>query len=736
MLRKRILINGVVQGVGFRPFIYKSALKFRLSGFVQNTSAGVITEAQGSKENINKFILFIKQNCPPQAKIEDLKITDIKEKKEKGFLIIASKKDNIQTVFLPPDLAMCKDCGKEILNPKDRRFLYPLTNCTNCGPRLSITKTLPYDRKATTMSKFKMCPACQKEYESPNSRRFHAQPNACPVCGPQVFFKFKNKNFKGLKALKTAAVFLDKGKITAVKSIGGYHLACDAKNPKAVTSLRLSKKRPYKPLAIMFKDLKTAKKYCFINKIEARALLSPAAPIVIVKKKKELKLISDNLNNYGIMLPYTPLHKILFSLLKTDVLVMTSGNAKGGALCSGDGEAFKKLSKIADGFLYHEREIYNKVDDSIMFEALGKMRFIRRARGFAPLPATLAKKAKKSILALGADKTAAFCLVKENKAYLSQYIGDLNKKENGGFYLTALEKNKRLLGINPQVTIADLHPGYFTNKLPFKNVNKIQHHAAHALSVAAEHNLKGRFLAVNLDGSGLGSDGAIWGGEFLAFNNKNWKRAAYFEPLPLPAGDESVSEIWLLTLGAIKKIYGKDWTNYKYLFKNVPRQKFRLALKLIDNGINVYNSSSAGRVFDIVSHIALGITKTTYQAQAAMELEAKCLRLKSPYKVVMEKQNGCYIIKTGEMLKEILSYSRSAEEISARFHAYMVYSVLETAKKLKLKNICLSGGVFQNKVLLKGTVNVLKRAGFNVYLNEQTPCNDGGLALGQAWNMV
>ncbi|WP_424243994.1 hydrogenase maturation protein HypF [Elusimicrobium posterum] len=736
MLRKKLLITGIVQGVGFRPFLYKTTAALRLSGSARNTSRGVICEVQGSEEQINKFIKVLNTKAPPQAKIESIKISDAKVKKETGFKILESKTEDIKTAQLPPDLALCKNCAAEITDKKNRRYLYPLTNCTDCGPRFSITKTLPYDRSKTTMAKFKMCPQCKAEYEDVVSRRFHAQPNACPVCGPKVFFINKNKKIEGKDALKLLAESLKEGKIAAIKSIGGYHLACDAKNKKVVELLRKRKNRPHKPFALMFADLESMRKYCTLTKLEQETLLSPAAPVVIVKKKKELPAVAPKLDTYGVMLPYTPLHKIIFSLLPKDsVLVMTSANKSGGALCNTDKEALTKMKNIADVFLTHERKIYNKLDDSIMQEVLGEMLWLRRARGATPEPLKFKKSYKKNILALGANKTAAFCLLKDDKAYLSQYIGDLDNRENQKFYLDALEKNKKLTAVSPSAFVKDLHPGYFTSGLDFKPAKEVQHHTAHALSVAAEHGLENEFLGIIFDGSGLGTDGTIWGGEFLHFKNKSFKRRARFEHIPLIGGDNSVKEIWKLGLAILFKTYGDAWVKYKHLLKGVTESEITTALKMLKTGINCPPASSAGRLFDAVAFFAGLMSRTSYQAQAACELQALYKPNSKTYQIQLAEENGLYILKYAAMIGEILK-EKTAADISTKFHNAVINAAAETAKKINVKTIVLSGGCFQNKILLDGAYKKLTKAGFKVYYNIQVPANDGGVALGQAYALA
>ncbi|MDR1684211.1 MAG: carbamoyltransferase HypF, partial [Elusimicrobiota bacterium] len=538
MLRKKILIRGVVQAVGFRPFVYNSARANKLSGFVFNSGKGVVIEAQGAAGALQKFTRALQKNPPPLSKIESVKIQNIAVKKETGFKIKTTRRARAQT-SAPADIAVCKNCKKDIAGVKNRRYRYAFANCTNCGPRYTIIKNLPYDRAQTTMARFKMCPACKAEFDNPKNRRFHAQPNCCPACGPRLEFIYKSKSAGGIEQ---AAQKIKEGKIIAIKSLGGFHLACNALDKTALARLRARKRRPHKPLALMAGDIKTIKKYCHVNAAEEQLLKSKEAPVVMLKKKVEIPLISDGLATTGFMLPYTPLHKILFDILGPRPLVMTSGNISGQPICIDNKEAQKTLAAVADGFLLHNRPIHNRMDDSVLFELNGKTHFLRRARGYAPGSLRLPAAVKKPTLALGGDLTSAFCLAKGDKAYLSQYIGDLDNAANAAYYKETLKKMRRLLNINPKVFVRDLHPNYFS--AAFKpRATKAQHHLAHALSVAAEHNIKGRFLAFTFDGAGLGANGEIWGAEFLVINKNTWRKAGGFKPVQILGGDSAAEDI-------------------------------------------------------------------------------------------------------------------------------------------------------------------------------------------------
>lgn len=725
VLRKRILIEGVVQGVGFRPHVYRAARACGVSGHTRNTDSGVEIEAQGPAGALDKFIAAVKK-APPRAQITSVSITAVKPKKENSFVILKSARGQ-NSALIPPDIAMCPACAGEIADKKDRRYLYPLANCTDCGPRFSITRALPYDRKNTTMRKFKMCPSCGAEYADPLSRRFHAEPNACPACGPRVFWARQNKTLWDTPALEAAASAIKKGRIIGVKSIGGFHLACDAHAPRAVVKLRRLKNRPHKPFAVMCADIKTAKKYCFINKKEEEALLSPPAPVVLLKKKKDMAGVAPGMNTLGVMLPFTPLHKILFNLCGRDALVMTSANEMREPVIAGNKEAAAFLPGITDGLLMHEREIYNKQDDSVVFELNGKIYFIRRARGYTPAAIKLPVKAKKNILALGAEKTAAFCLVKGDNAFLSQYLGDTAGAGAQKFYLDTLKKTQKLFNIKPSVIMRDLHGGYFTAQ-KFPKATPVQHHAAHALAVAAEHDIKPPFLGIIMDGTGLGTDNTVWGAEFLLFNGKSWARAGHLKEIPLIGGDGAVTEIWKLALAYAAA------AGVPFNIKGIKQADINTARKMAAAGINCPAASSMGRLFDAAAVMAGIRNSVTYQGQAAMELEALCAAPRKPYSFNIERHGGRFVINPLPMIKEIAEGREKKEVISARFHATVIEMCADMAAAVlgkKQMPVVLSGGCFQNKILLAGVMKAL--GGYKVFTGEAAPCNDGGVALGQAY---
>lgn len=720
--RKNLLVNGIVQAVGFRPFVYNLALKLGLSGFVCNTAKGVVIEVQGPVNILDNFLTLLRKEAPALSKIESIKIKDMPLAKEKSFSIKASSGKNAQT-SIPADIAICKDCQADITDKNNLRYHYPFTNCTSCGPRFTIIKTLPYDRAKTTMRKFKMCPICQREFQNPTDRRFHAQPNCCPVCGPRVRFIYKGKPSGGLHE---AAKKLEQGKIIAIKSLGGFHLACNALDRKTVALLRKRKKRPFKPLALMFKDITSAKKYCHINKEEENLLSSPQAPIVMLTKKQDIPLIAEGLPTIGVMLPYTPLHKIIFDIFQGP-LVMTSGNISGEPICITNEEVQEKLSNIADGFLLHNRDIYNRIDDSVLFELGGKTYFLRRARGYVPGSINLPTKVKKQMLAYGGDLTSAFCLAKENKLYLSQYIGDLDKIKNTEYFHQTLIKTQKLLNIKPQVFIRDAHPAYHGAALKPKAI-KVQHHLAHALSVAAEHNID-NFLAFSFDGTGLGEDNTIWGAEFLEINKNKWKRIGCMEPVNIFGGESASTDIWKCGLSYMLNA-GLNDLEIKNILPKIPAA----AINMARQNINCYTASSAGRLFDAAAAI-LGIcTKTTYQAEGAMRLEGaatdKTVKI-YPFNIVQDK--NLLNVKTDAIIKGLIAARAKPQQAASIFHNTLAAIIVAVASKKGIKNIALTGGVFQNKKLLRLCLKQLKIKGFNVFTNNILPTGDGGIAVGQIY---
>ena len=740
-----------MQGVGFRPHVYRLALARSLAGWVKNDASGVTVEAEGPAREVAAFIRDLSALKPPSARIDSVLTAALPAAGGKNFFIAKSGGRATAAAMIPADLALCPDCRREMLDPSDRRYLYPFTNCTNCGPRFTIVKNVPYDRPATTMAGFKMCPVCLREYGDPLDRRFHAQPNACPVCGPRVELLAAGKRSSGLGALEKTAELLIKGRIGALQSLGGFHLACRADSIPALRRLRRAKDRPHKPFAVMVPDLAAARKLCRISALEASALNSPEAPVVMLRRRgKELEACAPRLSRLGVMLPYTPLHAALFALLArrgfTGPLLMTSGNFRDEPICRDGVEVAERLKGVASFTLSHDRPVYNRCDDSVAFEAAGEMRLARRARGYVPgavkLPAGRA-----ALLACGADLKNTFCLVRGSEAFLSQHIGDLSETRNQDYFKETLLKMSGLLKVKPGLIAHDLHPDYASTALALSLPGKkiaVQHHAAHILSVAAEHGLSGAFLGAAFDGTGYGLDGKIWGSEFLVFNGGTWRRAGHLKYFALPGGDIGALEIWRPALALVREAFGPDWRRAAgKIFAGVPRARLNTVERMLQTGISCPLTSSMGRLFDAFSFIAGVRSGATYEAQGPMELES----------LLDGKAHGAYSfgISCGEMLEldpapavaAAVSDRLSgvpAAIIAARLHAGIAAAseaaLLGISKASGIKTVCLSGGVFQNRALLEAVMGRLDRAGLKPLANSAVPANDGGLALGQAWYVL
>jgi len=750
--RYRILIKGRVQGVGFRPTCFRYANEFNLSGYVCNTSEGVLIEIEGEKENMERFIKKIKNFPPPRAEIKEIDIERINLKNEKGFKIIESKEDLDIKVEISPDIATCNDCLKELFNRNDRRYLFSFINCTNCGPRFTITKKIPYDRKNTTMEEFVMCDECKEEYEDVYSRRFHAQPNCCFKCGPKVKL-IDNKGEKiseNIEAIKDASELIKEGKIVGIKGIGGYHIACDALNEKSIKILRERKKRYAKPFALMARDIEVIRRYCYINKEEEKILKSWESPIILLRKKNGiLPEIIAPVNKYlGFFLPYTPVHHLLFYFNKNiSVLIMTSGNFSEEPIIYDDEFAFLRLKDICDFFLTHNRKIYINCDDSVLRIFNKKIYFIRRSRGYVPSPVEIPYKSKKIIFAAGSDLKNTFSFVKNNNVYLSQHIGDLENYFSIESYKKSIELFKNILEIEPEIIVYDMHPGYFSSKISkeiFKDLKKIevQHHHSHIASCMADNKLENeKVIGVAFDGTGYGIDGKIWGGEFLICDYGSFERVAHLKYMPL-LGEISIKEVWRIGATYLYKIFGDEFLNLDIEFvKKIDEKKWELMKKQIENNINLFLNSSMGRLFDAVSSICGIRDKITYEGQASIELEMKMEknRKRRHYNYEIRKENNVYIIDPETILREIVRDIKnkvSTAIISFKFHITISEIINQICRILRdernINKVCLSGGVFQNMFLLNETFKLLKKNKFEVFIHNKVPANDGGLSLGQA----
>ena len=763
---KHIHVTGIVQGVGFRPFVYGLAARFDLYGWVCNTSAGVDIHIEGDQENINSFIESLSNEKPPLAVIDQINTTDVQSENFKTFDIRPST--FIEGEFQPisPDIAICADCERELFDPNDRRYLYPFINCTNCGPRFTIIKDLPYDRAATTMYKFQMCETCGAEYENPLDRRFHAQPIACPECGPSV--QLRNSTSTGQSAgmvvsnidLRLSAVLktrqlLREGKIVAIKGLGGFHLACDANNEKAVQELRRRKGRVGKPFALMFANIESVLRYCEVNEAEYDLLMGREKPIVLLKVKSNLAMarsVAPNMDTLGVMLPYTPLHHLLLN--QTDptlaqqaaplVLVMTSGNLSEEPIMISNETAQENLAPLADAFLMHNRKIQIRCDDSVVRVDDHSPIFLRRSRSYAPYPVSLSFDSQPT-LAVGGELKNTFCLTRDRYAFLSQHIGDMENTEVYESFEQNIEHLSRLFHIQPQVIAYDMHPNYFTTQwaLWTQRSNKdvkiipVQHHHAHIASCMADNKLDNRkLIGLSFDGTGYGTDGAIWGGEVMLASYADFERVAHLEYLPLPGGDSATRNPWRIAVGYAESL-GLDIADLPFL-ESLDSQSVSIVRQQVQKKLNAPLTSSMGRLFDAISSL-IGIrNQVTYEAQAAIEMEVlakKFIAEANPYP--FEIEDG--IIRVGELFKHVIQDVRSGQAagfIGARFHHTVCAMAVDASKCVRQKSgineVALSGGVWQNQILLDLTRSALLRENFIVYTHRQTPANDGGLALGQA----
>lgn len=741
--RLRINIHGAVQGVGFRPFIYRLATDLSLVGYVNNSSNGVSIELEGSLDLLNQFKLRLQQESPPRASIHSMEVLFLPVCGwYKDFKIIESQ-DGKKTTLVVPDIATCSDCKTEIFDPNNRRYLYPFTNCTNCGPRYSIIERLPYDRQNTSMSGFKMCEKCQQEYDDPENRRFHAQPNACPDCGPQCVLSDTSGGFvsAGEEVFKDAVLSLVEGSILALKGLGGYHFMVDARNTKSIQRLREKKLRDLKPFALMYDNVEAIKQDCYVSDEEERLLKSPEAPIVLLRKK-ENSLISEAVapgNPFlGVMLPYTPLHMIIMHYADFPI-VATSANIKDEPMCYKDTDAIDDLSWIADLMLMHDRPIVRRVDDSIVRIVMGREMVLRRARGYAPLPINVTFEAK-GMIAYGAHLKNTVSVAMKNNILLSQYIGDLNTERAFNSFINTSSDLLDMYEINPQKTICDMHPDYsssnYARETP-RNLLEVQHHYAHVLSCMAENQIDAPVLGVAFDGTGFGIDGTIWGGEFLAINEKSFDRIAYFKPFALPGGNLAVQQAWRSALGLSYSLLGRRGLNKGLFFlKGVSEKDVANIKKMMDKKINSPFTSSCGRIFDAFSALAGICMENEYEGQAAMALEFAIGSFESDdsYNFALKKVAGALEIDLSKALHELFKDNESrvsVQEKAIKFHNMLSEIVVVVALRSGLAKVALSGGCFQNEYLLKRVVNDLKLNGIDVYWHQRVPTNDGGISLGQ-----
>ncbi|MBN2613045.1 MAG: carbamoyltransferase HypF [Bacteroidales bacterium] len=734
----KIKVEGLVQGVGFRPYVYRIAQKYNISGTVKNITDGVEIIAQGENNDIKSFLDGINKGAPGAAQLENITVVETGLQSFSGFAIVQSE-DNSHTITgISPDIAVCDDCLKDMAT-QPHRLSYPLINCTNCGPRFTIIKDLPYDRGNTTMQPFEMCQVCWEEYNNILDRRFHAQPLACNHCGPtyQMVADNKHTNITS-EILISAAEMLANGKIIALKGTGGFHLMCNALDDAAVSRLRASKKREGKPFAVLFRNIGAIQQYAAVNSIEEESLTSWRRPIVLLQMKKQLAAsVTQGLNTIGAFLPYMPFHYLLFEKTDLPALVLTSGNLADEPIVTDEDKAKLVFKDIADAVIYYNREIYNRTDDSVVRVIAGKERVLRRSRGYVPSPVKTSLKVD-GILATGAELVNCFCIGKGQQAILSQHIGDLKNIETFTFYTETIEKFKRLFRFHPELMVHDLHPDYLSSKYVLgQDTEKlaVQHHHAHIASCIAEHGLDEKVIGVSFDGTGLGEDGHIWGSEFLICDLEGFERYLHFRYIPLPGGDKAVEEPWRTAVSYLYQVFGPHIKLLDIPFLNkMEEKKLDRIIEAIDKNINVPLSSGAGRLFDAVAALLDVCTVANYHAEAPMHLEALTVgSVSSRYEIAVGE-----VISFAEMFQQLIEdiKKRTPVEIMAtKFHNTIIYTVLKVVLKIRretaLNKVVLSGGTFQNKYLTERVEALLEKNNFEVFSHHRVPCNDGGIALGQ-----
>lgn len=747
--RLRVVVRGAVQGVGFRPFVYRLATEMALPGWVSNSAQGVFVEVEGAPEALRAFLLRLENERPPRASIQSLESSFLAPLGLETFEIRPSDGTGERTVLILPDIATCADCLREIFDPADRRHLYPFTNCTNCGPRFSIIQSLPYDRPNTTMARFAMCEACATEYENPADRRFHAQPNACPACGPHVELWDADGTLlcaRG-RAMADAAQAIRDGRVLALKGLGGFHLLADARNDEAISRLRSRKHREEKPLAIMAPCLGWVEAHCEMSPLERRLLLSPEAPIVLLRCRRDSNgeagavapSVAPGNPDLGVMLPYTPLHHILLKSLNHPV-VATSGNRTDEPICTDEREVLARLADIADLFLVHNRPIARHVDDSVARVILGRELVLRRARGYAPLPIHIGRPLP-PLLAVGAHLKNTVAVSNRTEVFVSQHIGDLETAQALDAFRRVCDDFTRLYDLTPRAVVCDSHPDYLSTRhaiaagLP---VVRVQHHHAHVLACMAENGLSAPVLGVAWDGTGYGLDRTVWGGEFLRITDTGFDRVAHLRPFPLPGGDQAIKEPRRTAIGLLYEMLGPEILTREDLepLRSFPPRDRRLLGQALAHRINTPLTSSAGRLFDAVAAL-LGLRlRARFEGQAAMELEwaAHAVATDESYPFRFEPKDGSMALDWEPTIRSLLADAGAAVPVavvSAKFHNTLAEMIVAVAAHEGVPQIALSGGCFQNRCLTERAVRRLTEAGYSPHWHQRVPPNDGGIALGQ-----
>jgi hydrogenase maturation protein HypF len=735
---------GIVQGVGFRPFVYRLAVSRGLGGFVRNDGRGVVLEFEGEHDSVAAALGALETEAPPAARVEAVEWAEVTATGDREFEIAGSTDEARAETLVSPDIATCEDCLREMADSGDRRYRYPFINCTNCGPRFTIVTGVPYDRPRTTMTGFEMCPDCAAEYGDPADRRFHAQPVACPVCGPRVELHGPDgEPAPSDDPIEEARRFLKAGSIVAVKGLGGYHLACDAENADAVEELRTRKTREDKPFALMAAEVETVERFCEISEEERELLLSPKRPIVLLRKKSDElpEAIAPKSRYLGFMLPYTPLHHLLFDE-GLDVLVMTSGNRADEPIAYRDEDACGQLAGIADCFLAHDRPIYRRVDDSVTRVFRGGEMLIRRSRGYVPTPVALPREYGESALGCGAEVKNTFCITKGGRAFVSHHIGDLVNPAALAAFEEGIEHFEELFDIEPTVVARDMHPDYFATQYAenLTGVTKIpvQHHHAHIAGVLGEHGFEGPVIGIAFDGAGYGPDGTVWGGEILLAEPSRFERLGHLRRVPLAGGDSAVREPWRAALGYLTEVFGFQLDTFGYYFHEVAGDACGAVADMLKKRFNVVESSSAGRLFDCVAALLGFSGRVNYEGQAAVELE-QCVDLREAGHYPFEVNDG----KPFEVdwrpiiaaVAEDIDAGVDRSVIAARFHNTIARTITAAAERARemtgLSSVALSGGVFLNVTLLDRTLPLLERAGFEVLRHKYLPPNDGCISYGQ-----
>jgi hydrogenase maturation protein HypF len=752
--RLRVIIRGAVQGVGFRPFVYRLATELALPGWVSNSSRGVLIEVEGAPDHLTAFLLRLERERPPRSAIYSLESSFLPPQGFSDFTIRESDGTGRRTAIVLPDIATCADCLRDIFDPANRRHRYPFTNCTNCGPRFTIITALPYDRAGTTMRAFRMCRACEREYHDPADRRFHAQPNACPACGPQLALWDEHGRTLAVRheALLRAAERIRAGQIVALKGIGGFHLLVDARSEEAVHRLRARKHREEKPLALMYPSLAQITADSQVSPLEQRLLRAPEAPIVLVRRRASRVRRSDADagtevapavapgNPYlGVMLPYSPLHHLLLRELPFP-LVATSGNLSDEPICTDEHEALERLQGVADAFLVHDRPIARHADDSVARVLLGREQVLRRARGYAPLPIHVGSDLP-SLLGVGGHLKGAVAVSVGDEVFVSQHLGDLESAEASRAFQRAVDDLERLYALRPAAVACDAHPDYFSTRYARSRglpVIPVQHHHAHLRACMAENGLRGPALGVSWDGTGYGLDGTVWGGEFLHVTSVGFRRAAHLRPFRLPGAEQAIREPRRAAVGMLYEVLGDQVFSMEHLppvaaFTRSEREVLR---QMLARGVNCPRTSSAGRLFDAVAAL-LGLhLGKQFEGQAAMELEwtADAADTATVYPFGIRESEGALLVDWEPILRAILAglESRVAPaQAAATFHNTLAEMIVAVAARIGEQQVLLSGGCFQNRVLTEATVSRLTAAGFSPYWHQRIPPNDGGIALGQ-----